>query len=276
MRTTTIGSVRVPVIGQGTWKMGTRPQARADEVRALQLGVDLGMTLIDTAEMYASGGAEEVVGEAIAGRHDQVYIVTKVLPQNATYKGTIAAAEASLRRLKIDTIDLYLLHWPGNHPLERTLAAFTELQAAGKIRDYGVSNFDVDAMEALLTEPGGMAVRSNQVYYNLQVRGPDYRLIPWQQERGINFMAYSPVEKGTLRESTALQRVAERHGVTPYGIAVAWSARLPGVVSIPKAVQEAHVRENARAGAIEFTPDDLAELDAEFPPPRGDGPLETA
>lgn len=256
--------------------MGVDPRRRPGEVAAIRLGIDMGMTLIDTAEMYGDGGAEKVVAEAIRGRREDVQIVTKVLPQNASRAGTLAAAERSLRRLGTDRIDLYLLHWEGGHPLADTLEAFLSLQEAGKIIDFGVSNFDVGDMERCETLPGGTEVAANQVYYNLARRGIERRLLPWCAERGIVMMAYTPLESGKLSSQAALRTIARRHDATPAQIAIAWTLRDPGVVSIPKAAGVEHVRENASAMDLVLTKEDLADLDASFPPPDRDVPLETA
>lgn len=272
--TTTLPSgVAVPVLGQGTWKMGERRDRLAQEVAALRLGIELGMTLIDTAEMYASGGAEEVVREAISGRRDEVFVVSKVLPSNASRAATIRACEASLKRLGIDRIDLYLLHWRGGVPLGQTVDAFETLKAQGRIADWGVSNFDVDDMEEMAALPGGKAVAANQVLYNLGNRGIDFDLIPWQRKRGIPVMAYSPVGEGNLANDNRLRKVADRHRVTPAQIALAWTLRGEGVIAIPKASQESHVRDNRAAADIILTAQDLADLDAAFPPPRRKQPL---
>lgn len=274
MRTVKFPSgAEVPALGQGTWKMGESTRSRAAEVAALRLGLDLGLTLIDTAEMYADGGAEEVVREAIEGRRAAVYLVGKVLPSNASRAGTIAACEASLRRLGTDRLDLYLLHWRGRVPLEETVAAFEWLVAQGKILDWGVSNFDVDDMEDLAAA-GGSAVAANQVLYNLSSRGPDFDLLPVLADRGIPLMAYSPVGQGDLVADPRLDAVATRHGVTPAQVALAWTLRHPNVISIPKATGAGHVRDNRAALDIMLTAADLAELDAAFPPPRRKVPLE--
>jgi diketogulonate reductase-like aldo/keto reductase len=264
----------VPQLGQGTWRMGESKRARKEEVAALRLGLDLGMTLIDTAEMYAVGGAEEVVAEAVAGRRDEVFIVSKVLPDNSTRAGTIKACERSLKRLKTDRIDLYLLHWRGRPALEETLAGFEALLEAGAIRSWGVSNFDIDDMEELFALPGGPACTSNQVLYNLRRRGIEAGLIPWSREHGVPIMAYSPIEQGKLLHDRAVAAVAARHGVTPAQIALAWVLRQRDMLVIPKAGSEAHVRENRAALDIALSRDDLAELDRAFPPPRGPRPLE--
>lgn len=265
--------VAVPVLGQGTWKMGERRDRFAQEVAALRLGIELGMTLIDTAEMYASGGAEEVVREAIAGRRGEVFVVSKVLPSNASRAATIRACEASLKRLGTDRIDLYLLHWRGGVPLSQTVEAFETLKAQGKIADWGVSNFDVDDMEELEALPGGRAVATNQVLYHLGSRGIDFDLIPCQRKRGIPVMAYCPIGEGDLARDGRLCVVAERHGATPAQIALAWTIRGEGVIAIPKAAQEKHVRDNRAAADIRLTAQDIADLDAAFPPPSRKQPL---
>jgi diketogulonate reductase-like aldo/keto reductase len=264
---------KVPALGQGTWHMGEDRRRRADEVAALKLGIDLGMTLIDTAEMYASGGAEEVTREAIAGRRDEVFLISKVLPSNASHAGVIRSCEASLRRLGTDRMDLYLLHWRGGVPLTETVAAFEELKRAGKIRHWGVSNFDTDDMEELLGIDGAAAVQTNQILYNLSSRGIEYDLVPWSNERGIPLMAYSPVNQGSLGRERSLQAIADRHGATTTQIALVWVLRRKGVIAIPKAVEPDHVRQNRAALDIELDEADLAELDRAFPPPRRKEPL---
>jgi diketogulonate reductase-like aldo/keto reductase len=274
-----IGTVRlsdgetVPALGQGTWKMGEQRGKRADEVRALQLGIELGMTLIDTAEMYASGIAEEITGEAIKGRRDEVFLVSKVLPSNASLSGTTAACERSLKRLGVETIDLYLLHWPSNHPVSGTIGAFKALQQAGKIRHWGVSNFDVSEMEEVL-RVGGEKVATNQVLDNLSRRAIEYDLVPWQQKRNIPLMAYSPIEQGRLAHHRSLSDIAVRHNATPAQIALAWALSRPQTMVIPKATGEVHVRENRASADIELTPEDFAALDAAFPPPKRKSSLE--
>lgn len=270
------GGARLPVVGLGTWRMGEDPRRRAAEVAALRLGLDLGLSLIDTAEMYADGRAEEVVAEAIAGRRDGVFLVSKVLPQNASREGTLLAAERSLRRLRTDRIDLYLLHWAGEHPLEETLAAFEVLRGAGRILHYGVSNFDLHEMEAGESLPGGARVAVNQVLYNLERRGIERRLLPWCAARGVAVMAYSPLEQGRLSLRAALRAVAGRRGVPPEAIALAWTLRQPGVMAIPKAGDPEHVRWNAAAADLHLDPAELAEIEAAYPAPTRDLPLETA
>jgi len=274
IRTTSLPSgVAVPVLGQGTWNMGERRASHADEVAALKLGIELGMTLIDTAEMYASGGAEEVVRDAVGSARDSVYIVSKVLPSNASRAGTIRACEASLKRLGTDRLDLYLLHWRGGVPLSETVAAFEALQATGKILHWGVSNFDVSDMEELARVAGGNAVQTNQVLYNLESRGIDFDLLPAMDDQGIPVMAYSPVAQGALAENSGLARIAHRHGVSAAQVALAWTLRWPGVIAIPKATQLAHVRDNRAAADLQLTAEELADLDAAFPPPTRKRPL---
>jgi diketogulonate reductase-like aldo/keto reductase len=264
----------VPQLGQGTWHMGESGRARKDEVAALKLGLDLGMTLIDTAEMYGNGGAEEVVAEAMTGRRDECFIVSKVLAENSSRAGTIAACERSLKRLKTDRIDLYLLHWRGRPELEETVAGFEALLSAGAIRAWGVSNFDVDDMAELVALEGGAACASNQVLYNLRRRGIEAGLLPWCREHGIPIMAYSPIEQGRLLRDRALTGVAIRHRATPAQIALAWVLRHTDMMVIPKATMLEHVRENRAALDIALTEQDLAELNRAFPPPKGRRPLE--
>lgn len=263
----------VPVLGQGTWHMGEVAGRRKDEIAALRLGIDLGLTLIDTAEMYADGSAEEVVGEAIAGRRDEVFLVSKVLPQNASRRRTIAACEASLRRLGTDRLDLYLLHWRGQTPLAETLDAFATLTGAGKIRYWGVSNFDSADMRDLGGVPGGGAVATNQVLYNLTRRGIEFDLLPACIQRGVPIMAYSPIEQGRMLRDATLQAVAGRHGVTAAQVAIAWVLRRDGVFTVPKAGSAAHVRENRAALDLLLTPEDVGDLDRAYPPPRRAMPL---
>jgi diketogulonate reductase-like aldo/keto reductase len=264
----------VPALGQGTWRMGEDAGRRTSEIAALQLGIDLGMTLIDTAEMYADGAAEELVREAIGGRRDEVFLVSKVLPHNATRRRTIAACEGSLRRLGTDRLDLYLLHWRGHAPLAETLDAFAMLTDAGKIRYWGVSNFDGSDMEELARLPGGGAVAANQVLYNLTRRGIEYDLLPSCTARGIPIMAYSPIEQGRMLGRARLKAIAARHGVTAAQVAIAWVLRKDGVFTIPKAATPAHVRENRAALDLRLTEEDYAELDGAFPPPQEPRPLE--
>ena len=264
----------VPALGQGTWYMGEAARRRAEEVGALQLGIDLGMTLIDTAEMYADGGAEEVVGAAIKGRRDRVFLVSKVYPHNASRHGAIAACERSLKRLGTDRLDLYLLHWRGDVPLAETLAGFEALVAAGKIRHHGVSNFDTADMEELARARGGGACQTDQVLYNLTRRGIEWRLLKWCRQHKMPIMAYSPLEQGRLAGKPALARVAKRHGATPLQVALAWILHQDGVIAIPKATDPAHVRANRAAADLALGAEDLAELDRAFPPPVRETPLE--
>ena len=265
---------RVAALGQGTWHMGESRASAAEEVRALQTGIDLGMTLIDTAEMYADGGSETVVGEAARGRRDEVFLVSKVLPSNASRKGTVAACEASLKRLGTDRIDLYLLHWRGRFPLAETVAAFEELKAAGKIGAWGVSNFDVDDMEELMSVPGGENVATNQVLYNLARRGIEFDLLPWSSQRGIPAMAYSPLDEGRLLRHPALARIAAARGASAAQVALAFLLSRDNVVAIPKSGSPARVQENRKAADIELTAEEVAALDAAFPPPKRKSHLE--
>jgi len=275
MQTVTLPSGEtIPALGQGTWGMGEGRRSPVDEAAALRLGLDLGLTLIDTAEMYGDGGAEEVVAEAIAGRRDEVFVVSKVLPQNASRKRTVAACEQSLRRLGTDRIDLYLLHWRGGVPLAETLAGFAELMTAGKIRHWGVSNLDIDDMEELAALPGGRECATNQVLYNLTRRGIEFDLLPWCRERHMPVMAYSPIEQGRMLGHKALETVAGRHNATPAQVALAWLLRQPGMLVIPRASSPVHVRENRAALDLILTANDLAELDRAFPPPTKKRPLE--
>ena len=271
----------LPVLGLGTWRMGESRAKHADEVKALKAGIDLGMTLIDTAEMYADGKSEEVVAEAIAGRRKEVFVVTKVVPSNASRKGVVAAGERSLKRLGIDCIDLYLLHWRGSHPLAETLAGFHDLVKAGKIRAFGVSNFDVSDMKEWLALNGSAGVegtQTNQVLYNVGARGIDFDLIQWQAERGIPVMAYSPLAQGALPTgrpgAKGLQAVAARHGVTVAQVMLAWCVRKPTVFAVPKTSRVEAIRENAAAASLLLTAEDLAEIDRDFPAPRRAKPLE--
>jgi diketogulonate reductase-like aldo/keto reductase len=264
----------IPVLGQGTWRMGEAASKRGDEVKALQLGLDLGMTLIDTAEMYADGKSEEVVAEAIAGKRDQAFLVTKVLPSNAARKAVVQAGERSLKRLKTDRIDLYLLHWRGGVPLSETLAGFHDLQQVGKIRSFGVSNFDVNDMKEWMALQGGDQVQTNQVLYNVTTRGVDFDLIPWQAERGIPIMAYSPLAQGRLPRADGLKAVAALHQATVGQVMLAWCLRQQGVFAVPKTSRLEGVRENAAAGDLLLTQSDLTEIDRDFPPPSRAKPLE--
>jgi diketogulonate reductase-like aldo/keto reductase len=275
MRTVRLPSgERIPALGQGTWLMGEDPAERDEELRSLRLGVELGLTLIDTAEMYADGAAEELVADAIEGHRDEVFLVTKVLPTNATRHGTKEACERSLRRLRTDRIDLYLLHWRGRLPLEGTVEAFTELKEAGKIRHWGVSNFDAVDLAELIALAGGDAVETDQVLYNLARRQAEFELLPWCRDRGLPLMAYSPVDRGALVQHDVVVEIAEKHDATPAQVALAWVLRHDDVCAIPKAAIHEHVRENARALDLRLDNEDLKLLDEEFPPPRGPAPLD--
>lgn len=264
----------MPVFGLGTWMMGESARTQAQEVAALRCGLDLGVTLIDTAEMYGSGGAERIVAEAIAGRRDELFLVSKVLPENASHAGIVKACEASLRRLKTDWLDLYLLHWRGSVPLAETLEGFAALMHAGKIRAFGVSNFDLDDMEELFALDGGVCA-TNQVLYNLAHRGIEFDLLPWCRARRIPVMAYSPLDQGgALLRSRALREVAQRVNATPAQVALAWLLRQDGVVVIPKSSSETRVRENLAALNLPLNSEALAELDQAFPPPERKRALE--
>lgn len=270
----------IPVLGQGTWRMGDDSSRRNSEIAALRLGFDLGMTLIDTAEMYGEGGAEKVVGEAIKDRdRDEIFIVSKVYPHNASRRGAVEACRRSLRRLQTDYIDLYLLHWRGNIPLSETLEAFQELKDAGEIRDYGVSNFDTSDMDEAYALPGGDQIVTNQVLYNLLHRGIEWDLLPWCRERRIPVMAYSPVgidsaEQKRVFNDDIVNRIASRHNATAAQIALAWLLRTPDLIVIPKASKPEHVRQNRAALDLKLTNENLAELDRAFPPPQRKTPLE--
>ncbi|PYK11581.1 MAG: oxidoreductase [Verrucomicrobia bacterium] len=274
---------RVPVLGQGTWRMGEKKRAHADEVAALRLGIDLGMTLIDTAEMYGDGGAEKVVGDAIEGQRDRVFIVTKVYPHNASRSELPKACERSLKRLRIDTIDLYLLHWrERTPPLEATVETFEKLRSTGKIKRWGVSNFDADDMKELFDicrRLRSIAPTTNQVLYNLENREIEFDLLPLLTRHSSHvtpIMAYSPVGHGRgLLENATLKKIAKCHDATTAQIALAWVLRQPNLIAIPKASDKNHVRDNARSTDIKLTKEDLADLDREFPPPKSQRPLPT-
>jgi diketogulonate reductase-like aldo/keto reductase len=261
---------RVPALGQGTWRMGEKKGAHANEVAALRLGIDLGMTLIDTAEMYGEGGAEKVLADAINGQRDRVFVVTKVYPHNASRTELPKACERSLKRLRIDAIDLYLLHWrEKNTRLAEAVETFEKLRSAGKIRRWGVSNFDVEDMQELLDIEAASACATNQVLYNLENREIEFDLLAWCEKHKIPLMAYSPVGHGRgLLDNATLKKIAKHHDVTAAQIALAWVLRQPGLIAIPKASNEKHVRDNARSIEIELSERDLADLDREFPPPR--------
>lgn len=265
---------QIPVLGQGTWHLAEAPERRDSEVAALRRGLDLGMPLIDTAEMYGAGAAEELVGEAVAGRRDEVFLVSKVLPHHASREGTVRACQNSLRRLNTDRLDLYLLHWRGRVPLAETLEAFLGLQAAGLIRNWGVSNFDVPDMQELISLPSGNEVATDQVLYNLSRRAPEFELIPLCDELHVPVMAYSPIEQGRILDNPVLRDIAVRHDVSPVQVALAWVLRLDNVCAIPRSGSPDHAYENRAALEVTLDRDDLAQLDAEFPPPLRAQPLE--
>ncbi|MDD2056935.1 aldo/keto reductase [Pseudomonas sp. GD03860] len=266
MRTVKLAGQQVPAIGQGTWYMGEDPGQRSREVAALQQGIEQGLTLIDTAEMYAEGGAEQVVGQAIAGRRDQVFVVSKVYPHNASHAGVPAACERSLKHLGTDYIDLYLLHWRGQYPLEETVEAFERLREAGKIGRWGVSNFDVDDLRELHEYSSHCA--TNQVLYNPAQRGIEFDLLPWSHKRQLPTMAYCPLaQAGRLLKHPTLEEIAERHGATPAQVSLAWVTREDGVIAIPKAVDPEHVRLNAAAAHLVLNSEDLRAIDRAFPVP---------
>lgn len=271
MRTVTaVEGTILPVMGLGTWRMGENAARKSEEIRVIQRAMELGITLFDTAEIYGDGGAEYVLGEAVKGQRDKLLLVSKVAPGHASLNGTIRACEASLKRLGTDYLDLYLLHWIGHVPVEETAEAFERLRAAGKIRAWGVSNFDAEDMQDV---PSGCAV--NQVLYNPQSRGIEFNLLPWCQSAGIPIMAYTPLgQNGAVLGSKAVKAVAGRHGATPAQVALAWGLRNPGVVTIPKTATLARVEENLGALDIRLTEADLAEIDGAFPPPRRAQPLE--
>ncbi|MFD2251693.1 diketogulonate reductase-like aldo/keto reductase [Pseudochelatococcus lubricantis] len=268
------GGEAVPALGIGTWMMGERPGASREEAESVRLGVELGMTLVDTAEMYGDGACETFLGEALQGLRDGVFLVSKVYPHNASRAGVIDACERSLKRLRTDRLDLYLLHWRGGVPLEETVAGFEALIAAGKIRRWGVSNFDTDDMEELWNTPGGHACAVNQVLYNLTRRGPEWDLLPWLADHDVTLMAYSPIEQGGLPKGGALAEIAAKHGATPYQVALAWVLRRPQTIAIPKAARPAHMRENHGAAALRLDGEDFARLDRAFAPPSRKRPLE--
>ncbi|UDL94773.1 aldo/keto reductase [Lichenihabitans sp. PAMC28606] len=263
----------VPALGQGTWKVGDRRAARDAEIATLRRGLSLGLTVIDTAEMYGVGASEELVGTVIQDCRDDVFLVSKVYPHNAGRRAMATSCEASLKRLGTDRLDLYLLHWRGGVPLAETVDGFERLAAAGKIGQWGVSNFDVDDMIDLFAA-GGTACAANQVLYNVTRRGPEHTLIPWLDERQIPVMAYSPVEQGRLPSSGALKRIADRHDASVMQVALAFAMRLDNVMAIPKASTVAHVEDNRGAMDFVLNSDDLAEIDAAFPPPRRKTPLD--
>ncbi|NHV30364.1 aldo/keto reductase [Burkholderia sp. D-99] len=264
----------IPKLGLGTWEMGERPARRADEIAALREGVELGMTLVDTAEMYGDGATEELIGEALAGLRDDVFLVSKVYPHHASRRGVVAACDASLKRLRTDRLDLYLLHWRGSVPLDETIEGFEALQRAGKIRRWGVSNFDTADMAELVDEAGGGACATNQILYNIARRGPEFDLLPWLAEHRMPAMAYSPVDHGRLPKRSPLDEIARQRGVSVMRVALAWVLAQPGVFAIPKASRIEHVRDNRAALDFMFSDDERAQLDAYFRPPRSKRALE--
>jgi len=265
MKTLEFAGHTLPLVGQGTWRMGEIASQQAQEVRALQQGIELGLTLIDTAEMYGEGGAEKVVGQAIRGRRDGLFLVSKVYPHNASRQGVIDACERSLTRLGTGHLDLYLLHWRGGEPLEETVAGFEDLVRQGKIGRWGVSNFDVDDLQEL----DNPRCATNQVLYNPKARGIEFDLLPWSRSAGLPTMAYCPIAQGgDVLHHPALRTVAERHRITPAQACLAWVLREPGVMAIPKASSAAHIAENAAAANIQLDAEDLALIDAAFPAPK--------
>ena len=276
MRTVSLpDGVQVPCLGLGTWRLGESPGERAGDVAAVRQALDLGYRLIDTAEMYGDGGAEHVVGEALrtamqAGtlRREDAFIITKVLPTNASRAGTVAACERSLRRLGLDYIDLYLLHWRGRHPLAATVAAFESLRERGLLRAWGVSNFDVDDMDELWAVDDGPRCVANQVYYSASERGIEFDLLPAQRTRAVATMAYCPIDQGALAADATFAEIGTSHGVSAAQAALAWVLRQPDVIAIPKAGRERHLRDNFAAAGLALTARDLASIDARFAPPR--------
>jgi diketogulonate reductase-like aldo/keto reductase len=275
MRTIPLGGETWPALGLGTWRMGESARAQRAEVAAVRLAIEIGYRVFDSAEMYGEGGAERVLGQAIGDAlragdvaREQLFIVSKVYPHNASRAGSVAACERSLARLGIDAVDLYLLHWRGSHALAQTVAGFEQLRERGRIRHWGVSNFDTDDMAELWAAAGGSACTANQVYYSLSQRGVEFDLLPWQRAQRVATMAYCPIDQGTLARSKALQPLAARHGATPAQIALAWLLARGDTIAIPKAVQERHLRDNFAAAALTLDAAALGELDALFPPPR--------
>jgi len=277
MRTVTLpdGSTRVPALGLGTWRMGEVARRRGEEVAAVRLALELGYRLIDTAEMYGEGGAEQVIGQALAEAlragtlaRDELFIVSKVYPHNASRAGVVAACERSCKRLGLDRIDLYLLHWAGSFPIDETIDGFEALRAHGRISHWGVSNFDLDEMESLAAATGGQRCAANQVYYSLGQRAPEFALLPWQRARAMPLMAYCPIDQGDLASARALQSLADARGATAAQLALAWLVTQAGVIAIPKAVRESHLRENLAAADLVLVEDELMAIDKLFPVPR--------
>ena len=269
-----LDGTEVPALGQGTWMMGEDRRLRAEEIATLRAGIDAGARLIDTAEMYGDGASETLIGEAIAGRRDEVFLVSKVYPWNAGRTDVAAACERSLRRLGTDRLDLYLLHWRGDVPLAETIAGFEALKAAGKILRWGVSNLDLSDMEELMDTPGGRACATDQVLYNLSRRGIEWDLMPWARRLGLPLMAYSPLEQARLVFDTELKAIAESHGYTAAQLALGWVIDLGGVIAIPKAANRKRAEENRGVLDVRLTPELRAALDRAFPPPHGPTPLE--
>ena len=265
---------KVSAFGLGTWNIGDTPSTRAEEIATLRAGLDAGATLIDTAEMYGEGRSEELVGEALAGRRDEAFLVTKVYPHNASHKGVPAACERSLKRLQTDRIDLYLLHWRGGIPFAETIEAFLALQKAGKVRHFGVSNLDLSDTQEWCKAPGGAALAANQLLYNLSRRGIEWDLLPWLQEKKVPVMAYSPIEQARLLRDARLVKFAKSRGITPSQAALAWLLRKDGVIVIPKTGHRERLRENLGALKVEGQLEGLEELDRLFPPPTGPQPLD--
>lgn len=260
--------IKLPALGQGTWNMGESVATRAEELRALRRGIELGLAAIDTAELYGEGRSESLVGEAIAGRRDKVFLISKIVPSHASHKGTIKACENSLKRLQTDYLDLYLLHWKGRLPFEETLEAMLRLQQDGKIRQWGVSNMDVGDLEKIKRLTSGNTCAANEVLYNLTRRGIEFDLIPWCEQEHLPVIAYSPVEQGRLLKHPVVMALAEKHKATAAQLALAWVLRKPGILAIPKASTVKHVEENYKSLSLKFTEEDLKELDRIFPAPK--------
>jgi diketogulonate reductase-like aldo/keto reductase len=269
----------VPALGLGTWRMGESRATHAAELGALRLALDIGYRVFDTAEMYAEGGAETLLGEALQAAQrgglarEPLFIVSKVYPHNASAQGVVEACERSLKRLKLDHLDLYLLHWRGSIPLRQTVEGFERLRERGLIRHWGVSNFDLADMQQLGALPGGAACSANQVWYSLTRRGSEFDLLPWQQQRHMPLMAYSPIDQGALAAHAGLAELAARRGITPAQLALAWVLSRPGVMAIPKSADAQRLRDNWQAAMLRLDADDLKKLDRLFPPPRRKQPL---
>lgn len=268
MKTISIANRTVCQLGQGTWNMGDDPSAKSEEIKTLRTGIDLGMRLIDTAEMYGNGRSELLVGEAIENIREDVVLVSKVLPSNASSEGVVKACENSLKRLKTDYLDLYLLHWEGRYPLEETIVAFEKLKRSGKIKHWGVSNFDTDLMESLFDNQNGNLCATDQVLYNLSRRGPEFDLLPWCKKHNLPVMAYSPIEQSRLLSNEILARIAEKHNATASQIALGWILQNQHIIPIPKASTVEHVKDNFRSLEVQFTEEDNQMLDKVFPAPK--------